>query len=555
MSTWRSILTIVGGLIAAFWIVKTKQDRITSTFLMRIPGNRFKLALGGIGFLLYVAVGWYIFNFQPYLDDDCSALFQARIFASGNITLPVHQFDRFYSLFSVLGSYNDHHVNCSMYPPGMALLLLPGVLLGMPWLMVPLFGGSLAVATYILACEMFDEGTGRLAGILTLTSPFIGFMAGTFLTHVPTALFMVLCWIYALRLTRTGGIANGLAAGATWGVAFLCRPLTAIVVGSVIGLWFISQGKEIWRFWRSIAIALAMAMCAAFTLLAWQKLTTGEFLMSGYKIGMDSGSARLGFITYKTGHQHTPRVALQHTLARIRTINDRLLGWPLPSMLLVLWPILRCRFNARHIWLMLPWITLLLLYGLYWYWEEYWPARYTLAGTPFLIILAAQGWLSEWRANKNTAGYPAVTIRFVCLAVLLIGLLFNAFVTWPYAGRQIAYNPGDVERVLDKTLKAYNIEQGVVFMRSLGRLRTRGTQFNDYYATGFIRNQLGGQGRIVFARDLDDDNETLINAYGDGPFYLYTYMRKHREAKLHKYYKTGNGWELRRLGTYPKSAH
>ncbi len=80
------------------------------------------------------------------------------------------------------------------------------------------------------------------------------------------------------------------------------------------------------------------------------------------------------------------------------------------------------------------------------------------------------------------------------------------------------------------------------------------SQIDYSVLVGKIQFKLG-QGRLVFARDLGKDNETLIDAYEDGPFYLYTYMRKHREAKLHKYYKTGNGWELRRLGTYPKSAH
>lgn len=64
-----------------------------------------------------------------------------------------------------------------MYPPGWPALLTPGVWLGAPWLVNPLLGADLAVATGALGRELVDEQTGRVASLLALTSPFVVFLA------------------------------------------------------------------------------------------------------------------------------------------------------------------------------------------------------------------------------------------------------------------------------------------------------------------------------------------------------------------------------------------
>jgi 4-amino-4-deoxy-L-arabinose transferase-like glycosyltransferase len=91
-----------------------------------------------------------------------------------------------------------------MYPPGLSLLLLPGILIGIPWLVIPVTSGLLVAATVALGAELAGERAGRLAGLFMLGFPFIGFLAGTHLSHVPAAWLIVCCWLAVVRLLRSG---------------------------------------------------------------------------------------------------------------------------------------------------------------------------------------------------------------------------------------------------------------------------------------------------------------------------------------------------------------
>jgi len=548
----RTLLAVAIGLVLA-WLpgLAPWRERV-GRWLFNSPRRRIQWVLGVAAFLLYACVAWFRFKGLPFLDDDAAALFQARIFAAGRITLPVPEHGQFFSLFGLLGQAHEHPVVCTMYPPGLSLLLLPGVLLGLPWLMVPITGGLLVAATIALGAELAGERVGRLAGLFMLGSPFIGILSGTHLSHVPTALLLVVCWLAVVRLLRTGLTRHGVVAGAAWGAACLFRPLTALVVGCVIGLGVLVRWRRALAAWRGVVAALLLAVAGVALLALWQHVTVGDALTPGHVVGMRK-NGRMGFVRFSDTRAHTPEIAWHHTLARMRAVNDRLLGWPLPAFVLVLWALLVRRARATDLWLLAGWLALLFIYGFYWYYEEYRPARYTTAGIPLLLILAARGWMLL-RGNAGGTDRTGRWARPVAHALLALGLAYAALVAWPWEWKRLGCHPGDMEHVLPEALEAFDIDRGIVFMRHRGRVVTRGDAYNDYYAAGFIRNGLNMDGPLVFARNQRRDNTLLMSDPSRGPFYLYTYHRGTHQATLDQYVLEDGTWQLKRLGKYPEEA-
>src|SRR5207249_9975399 len=91
----------------------------------------------------------------------------------------------------------------SKYPPGFPLLLVPGVLIGAPWLVSPV-AASLTLATlYLLGRSLFGGGTGLLAVVLLLTSPFFLFMSGSMMSHPACLLLTTLALLGIARAQRS----------------------------------------------------------------------------------------------------------------------------------------------------------------------------------------------------------------------------------------------------------------------------------------------------------------------------------------------------------------
>lgn len=471
--------------------------------------------------VLYSLAGRIIFQSQPHLDDGVASLFQARLFARGEIVTGLAPARDFFWQIFVLDDSNGLPHRCGMYPPGWPALLVPGVWLGMPWIINPILGGALAVAAAMLAAEMFNRTTGRITALLTLMSPYAAVLSATFLSHIATALLCTLCAWSVFRLVRTGTWHYGAVAGLTWGWAFLCRPLTALVVGTVIALIPLFSFKQALKAWRAVALALLLAGAAGGIQAGFQKVTTGDASTPGHVLGMGR-RGKFGFVKLDWARTHTPRLGMEHTLDRLRFLNDRLTGWPVGVFVLAAIPLFCRSARWRDAWLLLPVIALAFVYAFYWYYEILFPARYLEAGTPLVLVLAGRG-LQIIFEKSPSAKYPA--------AAVLACLLF-ALITVP-ADYLSAFEPdhGDVEPNLMRTLKKHSVENAVVFYDAVDRDPIYDHAFNDYYATAFLHNDIDLKGDVIFARNLRGRNVELFVLYPGRRYYLYRYSReRHKPA-------------------------
>jgi hypothetical protein len=78
------------------------------------------------------------------------------------------------------------------------------------------------------------------------------------------------------------------------------------------------------------------------------------------------------------------------------------------------------------------------------------------------------------------------------------------------------------------------IRNAVVFMDSVEHLPQRDDPLNDYYATGFMRNNLTFDGDVVYARNCRADNVLLARQFPERDYYLYRYNRRKNGAHLYR---------------------
>ena len=552
-------------LLLAIWAgtgSRLARLRRAANGIFRLPRGRFNLLLFSAAAGAYAGVAWFVFKGIPRIDDGVAALFQARLFARGAVTLPLPPDAGFYEMFGVLGERAGLGRWCGMYPPGWPLLLVPGVWLGAPWLVNPVLGGLLVVTISELGRAFFNERTGRLAALLAIPSPFVAVLSGLHLSHIPMALAGGLCLLSLKKLWDTSRWTWGGAAGLAWGVAFLCRPLDAAVLGAIFAAAFLLPPDRLWRCRRGIAAGLAMALLALAVLFGFQKITTGDWRTPGHKIGLENwGRFGFGVIGGKgtplaaDSRQeaaerllakkivHTPAVGLQHTFLRLRALNDHLLGWPLPALLWVMLPFVLNRANRDRFVLLLPLPALLLTYACYWYYEVCFPARYLTAALPFLFVLAAHGWLTlqEALAGRGVwARLPGI--------LALWGMLFLA-VSIPAHWQRYDQSYYDVEDVLPRVVRDYGIAHALVFMDCIGLDRSEPDSNNDYYATGFMRNNLDLDSDVLFVRNLREHNLGLAQRHPDRAGWLYRYYRGAGKAVLYRLVPEGG--ELRPIPVEP----
>ena len=102
----------------------------------------------------------------------------------------------------------------------------------------------------------------------------------------------------------------------------------------------------------------------------------------------------------------------------------------------------------------------------------------------------------------------------------------------------------DVESVLPRVVRDYGIENAIVFMDAIGLDRSEADDDNDFYATGFMRNELDLRGDVLYVRNLRERNADLLRRHPGRAAYLYRYVRDQDKAILYRMRLAGDGFEL-----------
>ena len=523
---WRSLLCVMVGAVAAVALWRWGGP---VRFFERAKGTHYYGLLGLVGFALYVWSAVGIHEMDARLSDGACYLFQARIFAEGELALPLRH-GIYFEQFGAVGREDGLPHTTTMYPPGWPAVLALGVLLGLEWFVNPVLGVLMILVVGGLAREMFDARAGRLAALLCLGSTNLVLLNGSDLSHTLFGLCAAGAAWGVARLVRTGSLAAGLWAGACMGLCVNCRQMATMVVGLCLALWPLLHLRHLRRFWLGAGVAFGVACVGLGVLLNWQKFAYGGWRTTGHKVGMKHDGPLIGYggVFYtKDGAKgkFTRGVARIHSKMRATLYGNGLMGWPLTSWLLVLLPFLLMRARAREFLLLAPTAGLMIAYNYFGYLEIFYPARYVMDAAPLVFPLGAVGLLALPRRIAPWAwGY--------CVA----GVAFAVGCTLPEHERQFGGVYGDYLPFVDEMEETYGMTNALVFCHAQDPHSHRHTFQLPYYTTLWSRNTLALDGPVVYARNLVDKkfgtNIPLMRVYPDRDFYYLYFYRDTYEWEL-----------------------
>jgi 4-amino-4-deoxy-L-arabinose transferase-like glycosyltransferase len=373
-----------------------------------------------------------VFERLPHLEDEVAYLFQAQVFARGQVVMdsPTPR-QAFFYVFVV-----DHMgTRFSKYTPGASAFLAVGVILGQVWWANSALAALCVALTYRLGALTFSRKVGLIAAALVAFSPMALLLNATLMSHT-AALFCTLLFLVgyayierhehlrALVYTRTSrawrwALVGGLALGAL--VAL--RPLTAVGIALPLVLW--SAGKVVIRFFAGgdirqslrhvghflipyVILSLAVIPLAA-TIPLYNLAAVGDPSANLYTLVWEYD--RVGFGEGYGRNNHSIERALKNTRFDMPMYAADLFGWQLGAVTPSVQNYLRVANSYYPVfgisWILLPfglwlgrrnrwaWIalavatSLVVVHFLYWIGAQVYSTRYYYESLACLAILTA----------------------------------------------------------------------------------------------------------------------------------------------------------------------
>lgn len=508
-----SLLTLV---LFALSIPPRGVDRIRDFITHRLTQdskNRIfdKYALSSAAFVIVLSAVLNIYSYEmhPHVPDEVAYLMHAEIFASGAITLPAppvpEAFDVY--LFKVDG---DRWY--PVPPPGWPLMLAAGALFGLPWLINPLLAGLNIILAYLLLREISSLLMARISVFLLAFSPWYLFMGMSFMTHMAALSCCLLAALGVAWSRRTGRWVWAFFGGLAIGFLAAIRPLEAVAVAGLLGLWAIGAGGQRLRFLSVAALVLGSIVMGSLS-LGYNAIITGEPLRfpinayteevfgpnsNAYGFGPDRG---MGW-ALDPFPGHGPLDAIVNSNLNITAINSELFGWPIGAFLFIAALFLFGRLRTIDYLSIAVMAAIFLLHFFYYYsGGPDFGARYWFLMILPLVVLTVRGIeaLSTKLRESSSVGDARLYAVIACLSLMA---MLN-FVPWRAADKYHNFRGmrPDV-RYLDRAND---------FGRSL--VLVQGNQHPDY-DSAFIYNPLDLEADApIYAWDRDPATRTKLLAH------------------------------------------
>jgi dolichyl-phosphate-mannose-protein mannosyltransferase len=417
------LYVIVARRVPSLW----RSDALAPVIRIWVRRPRLTTAALSLAALaVYVCSARYVFSGRPLLVDEVIQLYQARLFASGRIAGTV---DAVPELFSALFLLERNGRVFSQFPPGGPAVLALGVALRAVWLIVPLCG-ALAVAcfaSFTRRVEADRPGVSLLASILFAFAPYMIFMSGSQMNHVPTLLGVVLALLGLERATSTdtpqrSWLLWGFVCGIALGFAATIRPPDAAAFAAPIALallWAAVHDRR--RIGALLASGVGVAIPVG--LMLWYNArTTGAPLLFGYE-AMWGKSHAIGFHAAPWGAAHTPARGLELLSLYFLRLQTYLFETPIPSLVFCLVALaLATRLRRMDRVLLAGSGALVVLYFAYWHDGFYLGPRFFMCLLPVLALWSARIY-AEWRARWGRGeSYRVLVASSVVCVVIAMGL-------------------------------------------------------------------------------------------------------------------------------------
>jgi len=227
-----------------------------------------------VGLATLLIVWWIWGALQPVAlsADEHSYLLQARLFATGRWSAPTPPRPEFFQQPHVLMS----PAVASKYPPGHALLLALGALVGAPALVSLLLSGVTGALLFMLATRLTNLWTALLTWGIWLGDPINLRFRPSFCSEVTTSALWLGGWWALLEWRATGKTRWMVALAAACGYGAITRPLTMLVFAIPVGV-VVMRDVVRRRAWRDLAAGVAVGVSLLGVIPLWSFETTGNW--------------------------------------------------------------------------------------------------------------------------------------------------------------------------------------------------------------------------------------------------------------------------------------
>ena len=375
-------------------------------------------------------LAWGMFNPIPTVSDEQSYVLQSRIFATGHWTAPSPPIPQFFEQSHVLTA----PAVASKFPPGHALLLSIGTLLGSPVIASLALTALTGALLLLLVARVTNVWVAALTFAIWLSDPInLRFRPGYF-SEVTTQALWLLSWWSLLEWTekRNRRWLLTLAAAIGWGA--ITRPLTMLAFAVPVGIVVIRDVVRL-RLWRDLGSAVLLGVTILAVIPLWSAETTGSWRQTPLTLyrrdylpfdkpgfGFDTTPPllplnpvnRSTYVEFSREHiGHTPRSLPSIAWDRLRVIaisewRSRLVFVPFAVLGLF------C-LTVEMTFALICALALFVAYLSYGHFSEW--TLYYFEGIPILSMVTAVG---LWRSIERTAGRFRVALWEPRAALLVL---------------------------------------------------------------------------------------------------------------------------------------
>ena len=389
-----------------------------------------------------------LYHQLPHILDAVSYTFQAGLFASGQLALPVPPLaEAFRGPFQVVWQGRIF----SQYPPGAPAMYALGQLVNLEWLVGPLACLALLAATAWTANAVYGRVCAAAVLVLGVLSPFVLFQAGSFLSHPIAAGFLAGALAGFVAAERGRSPLWYAASGALLGAAFVTREVASVLFAVPLGVRLLLA-----RRWSAMLYITACGIPFVLIYALYNLFQTGSPVVLPRMLF--DGTDHFGFGDGVGFHmRHTLAAGLANTDELLTVLQFELFGWPpLFTLGLLGLPFLIGRPRVWDVVAAGGFAAFVVAYVAYFYHGIALGPRYYFEAMPWLLLLAGRGVQTLFELTRSRVA-PTFVVGLLSLNTLLF------------------YTPAEIARRDDLSGQAGGTKAQLPFVQTtLSGLRLRG---------------------------------------------------------------------------------